>query len=81
VKRPIIRAAVVFFLPPPRGYTTQTMRAGALCALVIGLWALGALPEPLVGLLFVLLLCSLKPRFTRDLYNRKPGRLPVQEQQ
>jgi hypothetical protein len=48
-------AAVVFFLPPPAGYSAQTMHAGALCLLVIGLWALGALPEHLVGLLFFLL--------------------------
>lgn len=48
-------AALVFFLPPPAGYSVQTMHAGALCLLVIGLWALGALPEHIVGLLFFLL--------------------------
>lgn len=48
-------AALVFFLPPPAGYAVQTMHAGALCLLVIGLWALGALPEHIVGLLFFLL--------------------------
>jgi anion transporter len=48
-------AAVVFFLPPPAGYSDQTMHAGALCILVIGLWALAALPEHLVALLFFLL--------------------------
>src|SRR5688572_6312736 len=31
------------------------MRAGGLCLLVIGLWALGAFPEHIVGLLFFLL--------------------------
>ncbi len=48
-------AAIIFFLPPPAGYSVQTMHAGALCMLVIGLWALGALPEHIVGLLFFLL--------------------------
>jgi anion transporter len=48
-------AAVVFFLPPPAGYTPQTMHAGGLCLLVIGLWALAALPEHIVALLFFLL--------------------------
>jgi anion transporter len=51
----IAAAALIFFLPPPAGYTPQTMHAGALCLLVIGLWALSALPEHLVGLLFFLL--------------------------
>ena len=48
-------AVVVFFLPPPAGYTAQTMHAGALCVLVVGLWALGSLPEHIVALLFFLL--------------------------
>lgn len=48
-------AAVVFFLPAPEGYTRETVHAAALCVLVIGLWALGALPEHLVALLFFLL--------------------------
>jgi anion transporter len=48
----VAAAAVVFFLPPPEGYTPQTMHAGALCLLAIGLWALAALPEHLVALLF-----------------------------
>lgn len=51
----VAAAAIVFFLPPPLGYSAQTMHAGALCLLVIGLWALAALPEHLVGLLFFLL--------------------------
>lgn len=51
----LVATAVVFFLPAPVGYTTQTMHAGALCLLVIGLWAFGALPEHIVGLLFFLL--------------------------
>jgi len=48
-------AVVVFFLPPPAGYTAQTMHAGALCVLVVGLWALGSLPEHIVALVFFLL--------------------------
>ena len=48
-------AVVVFFLPPPSGYTAQTMHGGALCLLVVGLWALGTLPEHIVALLFFLL--------------------------
>jgi anion transporter len=51
----VAAAAIVFFLPPPGGYTAQTMHAGALSLLVVGLWALGALPEHIVGLLFFLL--------------------------
>jgi len=51
----VVLAAVVFFLPPPAGYTAQTMHAAGLCVLVIGLWALAALPEHLVALLFFLL--------------------------
>jgi anion transporter len=48
-------AAIVFFVPPPQGYTPQTMHAAALCVLVVGMWALGSLPEHLVALLFFLL--------------------------
>lgn len=51
----VMMAAVVFFLPPPASYTAQTMHAGALCLLVIGLWAMGALPEHIVALIFFLL--------------------------
>jgi anion transporter len=51
----LVFAVVVFLLPPPAGYTPQLMHAAALCILVIGLWALGAVPEHLVGLLLFLL--------------------------
>jgi anion transporter len=51
----ILAAVVVFFLPAPAGYTQQTMHAGALCVLVIGLWALAAMPEHIVGLLLFFL--------------------------
>ena len=48
-------AAVVFFLPAPAGHTPQIMHAAALCLFVLGFWALGALPEHIVALLFFLL--------------------------
>ncbi len=48
-------AAVVFMLPPPTGYSPQFMHAAALCIFTIGLWALGAVPEHIVGLLLFLL--------------------------
>jgi di/tricarboxylate transporter len=51
----IALAAVVFFLPPPEDYTPQAMHAAALCVLVIGMWALGSLPEHIVALVFFLL--------------------------
>jgi anion transporter len=51
----VVVAAVVFFLPPPPGYTPETMHAGALCILVIGLWAMNAMPEHIVGLLLFFL--------------------------
>jgi anion transporter len=51
----VVCAIAVFFTAPPPGYDKQTMHAGALCLLAIGLWALGALPEHLVGFLFFLL--------------------------
>jgi anion transporter len=51
----VVLAAIVFFLPPPASYTPHTMHAGALCLLVIGLWAMGALPEHIVALLFFVL--------------------------
>jgi anion transporter len=51
----VLAAVVVFFLPAPAGYTPQTMHAGALCILVIGLWVRGAMPEHIVGLLLFFL--------------------------
>jgi anion transporter len=50
-----VLAAVVFFLPAPAGYDERTMRSAALSLLVIGLWALAALPAHLVGFIFFLL--------------------------
>ncbi|HET7159690.1 MAG TPA: SLC13 family permease, partial [Burkholderiales bacterium] len=51
----VVLSAFVFFMPPPAGYSIHTMHAGALCLLTIGLWALNALPEHIVGLVFFLL--------------------------
>ena len=51
----IAAAATVFFFPPPSGFTVQTMHAGALILLTVGLWAIGALPEHITGLVFFLL--------------------------
>lgn len=45
-------AVTVFFMPAPAGVSGDTMHAAALVLLVIGLWALGAVPEYLVGLIF-----------------------------
>jgi len=50
-----VAAAVIYFLPPPAGATAVTMHAAALILLTAGLWALGALPEHVTGLLFFLL--------------------------
>jgi anion transporter len=59
--RPLLAAAVVaaavalYFVPPPAGVAVQAMHAGALIVLTIGLWAVGALPEHITGLIFFLL--------------------------
>lgn len=45
-------AVAVFFIPPPAGVSVNTMHAAALVVLVIGLWALNAIPEQIVGLIF-----------------------------
>ncbi len=51
----VIAAAVIFFLPAPAGVAPHTMHAGALLFLVMGLWAIGSLPEYLVALIFFVL--------------------------
>jgi anion transporter len=48
----VAAAVIIFFAPPPSGVSVNTMHAGALVLLVIGLWAFGAMPEYIVGLLF-----------------------------
>lgn len=51
----LLAAAAIFFLPAPAGVASNIMHAGALLVLVIGLWAVGSLPEHLTGLIFFLL--------------------------
>lgn len=52
----VVAVAVwVYLMPPPVAVTTESMHAGALLILVVGLWALGALPEHIIGLIFFLL--------------------------
>ena len=56
----VIAAAVIFFMPVPAGVAPNTMHAGALMLLVMGLWAICSLPEYLVALLFFVLAVLLK---------------------
>jgi anion transporter len=51
----VAAAAALYFAPPPVGMSAQTMHAAALVVFTVGLWALGALPEHVTGLLFFLL--------------------------
>lgn len=48
----VAAALMVYFMPPLAGASQATMHAGAVVLLVIGLWALGAVPEYIVGLIF-----------------------------
>jgi anion transporter len=45
-------AIVVYFLPAPATALPETMHAAALVVLVIGLWALGSVPEYITALIF-----------------------------
>jgi anion transporter len=45
-------AIAVYFVPAPAGVTQETMHAAALVLLTVGLWAIGTLPEYVVGLIF-----------------------------
>lgn len=52
----IVAAAIaVYVMPAPAGTSPETMHAAALVVLTIGLWAVGTLPEHIVGLLFFML--------------------------
>ena len=51
----IAAAIVVYWLPPPAGVPPATLHAAALAVFTVGLWAVGTLPEHIVGLLFFLL--------------------------
>lgn len=51
----VVTAVVIFFLSPPAGVSSNVMHTGALLVLVMGLWAIGTLPEYLVALIFFVL--------------------------
>jgi anion transporter len=52
----VIAAAIAVYLaPPPDGVAAETMHAAALVVFTVGLWAVGRLPEHVVGLLFFML--------------------------
>lgn len=55
----IAAATAVYFTPPPEGVTPEMMHAAALAIFTVGLWAAGALPEHVVGLLFFTLAMAL----------------------
>ncbi|HXF66292.1 MAG TPA: SLC13 family permease [Burkholderiales bacterium] len=48
----VAAAAALYFAPPPAGVPEQTVHAAALVLFTVGLWASGALPEHVTGLLF-----------------------------
>jgi len=49
----------IYLAPPPEGVTPEMMHAAALVVFTIGLWAIGALPEHIVGFLFFMLAMAL----------------------
>lgn len=51
----VLVAVAVFLYPPPSGVDPNVMHAGALLVLVMGLWAIGSLPEYLTALIFFIL--------------------------
>lgn len=55
----IAAATAVYFAPPPEGVSPEMMHAAALAIFTVGLWAAGALPEHVVGLLFFMLAMAL----------------------
>jgi anion transporter len=48
----VAAAAAIYLTPPPAGVSVEMMHAAALVVFTVGLWAAGALPEHVVGLLF-----------------------------
>ncbi len=42
----------IYLTPPPAGVSVEMMHAAALVVFTVGLWAVGSLPEHIVGLLF-----------------------------
>lgn len=55
----VATAIAVYLTPPPAGVSVETMHAAALVVFTVGLWAAGALPEHVVGLLFFMLAMAL----------------------
>jgi len=55
----VAAALAVYLAPPPAGVPAQMMHAAALVVFTIGLWAVGSLPEHVVGLLFFTLAMAL----------------------
>ena len=56
----VVAAALALYLtPPPEGVTVEMMHAAALVVFTVGLWAVGSLPEHIVGLLFFMLAMAL----------------------
>jgi anion transporter len=51
----IATAIAVYLAPPPDGVGADAMHAAALVVFTVGLWAIGRLPEHVVGLLFFML--------------------------
>jgi len=52
-------ALAIYLTPPPDGVSMEMMHAGALVVFTVGLWAVGSLPEHIVGLLFFTLAMAL----------------------
>jgi anion transporter len=52
-------AVLVYIAPPPAGVAPEMMHAAALAVFTVGLWAVGTLPEHVVGLLFFMLAMAL----------------------
>ncbi len=48
----VAAATAIYFVPPPVGVSVNVMHTGALLVLVMGLWAIGTLPEYFVALIF-----------------------------
>lgn len=56
----VVAAAIAVYLtPPPAGATPEMMHAAALVVFTVGLWAVGALPEHITGLLFFMFAMAL----------------------
>jgi len=48
----VLSAVAIFFTPPPAAVSVNVMHTGGLLVLVMGLWAIGTLPEYFVALIF-----------------------------